>query len=47
MEVEFLKHIVGREKICIDPVKIKTILEWPISTNVKEIQEFLEFVNFN
>ena len=30
----------------MDPAKIKSILEWPVPTSVKEVQSFLGFANF-
>ena len=30
----------------MNPEKIRSITEWPTLTNVKEVQSFLEFVNF-
>ena len=46
-EIEFLEHLVGRDGIKIDPKKISSILEWPTLENVKNVQSFLGFVNFN
>jgi hypothetical protein len=30
----------------VDPVKLSKVAEWPILTNKKEVQQFLEFINF-
>ena len=30
----------------MDPTKVKTILDWPAPTTVKELQSFLGFANF-
>ena len=46
-KIEFLRYIVGKNEIYINPAKIKIILEWPISTNIKKSKKFLKFVNFN
>ena len=45
-EVIFLGYIVSRHGLKMDGNKIKTILEWPIPTTVKEVQSFLGFANF-
>ena len=47
LEVEFLRYIIGIERIKIDPEKIKVIQQWPTLTSVKEVQAFLGFANFN
>ena len=46
-EVEFLGHVVGRDGIRVDPAKVAAARDWPTPTNVKEVQSFLGFVNFN
>ena len=46
-EIKFLRYIIKQEKIYIDLIKIKTILEWSTPTNIKKTQEFLGFANFN
>jgi len=45
--VEFLGFIVSITGIRISPEKIKAIAEWPISYDVKLVQSFLGFMNFN
>jgi hypothetical protein len=46
-EVDFLGYIVGIYGIWMDPSKTQAIRDWPKLTTVKELQGFLEFVNFN
>jgi hypothetical protein len=46
-EIDVLEFIVKRNEIRMNSNKIKTIEEWKKSTNVKEIQAFLKFVNYN
>src|SRR5438477_11423806 len=36
-EIEFLEHIIGVHGIKIDPRKVKAILQWPVSQNLKEL----------
>ena len=46
-EVKFLRHIISREGIRIDPEKIKAILNQPEPQSIKNIQAFLSLANFN
>ena len=45
--VDFLGFIVGRNGIRIDPTKLQAVREWKAPNNVKEVQSFLGFVNYN
>ncbi|XP_073051252.1 uncharacterized protein [Primulina eburnea] len=40
-QVSFLGHIVSREGIAVDPMKIEVIKKWPIPTTVSEVRSFL------
>ena len=46
-EVDFLGFIVRVNGIKINPEKIRKILNWPESRNLKNLQRFLRFGNFN
>ena len=46
-KIEFLRYIIRWERIYMNLTKIKAILEWFILINIKEIQRFLGFINFN
>jgi hypothetical protein len=46
-EVEFLGFTVGVHGVKMSESKIKVVKDWPTPKNVKNIQEFLGFVNFN
>jgi hypothetical protein len=46
-EVAFLGYIVGANGIRISEDKIQTVRDWPEITNVKGVQSFLRFLNFN
>jgi transposase InsO family protein len=46
-EVEFLGCTVGKHGVKMSPDKIKVVKEWPPPENVKDIQSFMGFVNFN
>ena len=45
-EVEYLGMVIRKNTITMDPIKVKGIEEWPISTKVKDICSFLGFANF-
>ena len=45
-EVRFLGVVIGLEKIKIEKVKVRGVLEWPIPRYVKDVQKFLELVNY-
>jgi hypothetical protein len=45
--VTFLGHVVSITGIEMDQDKIRTIQEWPTLQNLREVQGFLGFVNFN
>ena len=45
-EMTFVGYMVSPTGIGMDPAKIKSILEWPVPTSVKEVQAFLGFANF-
>ncbi|XP_073033835.1 uncharacterized protein [Primulina eburnea] len=40
-QVSFLGHIVSREGIAVDPMKIEVIKQWPIPTTVSDVRSFL------
>jgi hypothetical protein len=46
-EVEFLGFTVGVHGVKMSESKIKVVKDWPTLKNVKNIQEFLGFINFN
>ena len=46
-QVDFLGYLISTNGIDMDPNKIKTVQEWPQPTNLKQVQEFLGFCNFN
>jgi hypothetical protein len=45
-ETKFLGMIIDRDDIKMNLEKIRAIVEWNTSNHLKEIQTFLEFVNF-
>ncbi len=45
-ETVFLKIIVSEQGLCMNSTKVKAIVNWATSTNLKEVQDFVDFVNF-
>ena len=45
-EVGFLEVIIGLEEINIEEEKVKDVLDWLTSKYVKDVQNFLELVNY-
>lgn len=45
-EVEYLKMIVGKGDVQMEPVKLKAIQKWFPPETIKVIQSFLGFYNF-
>ena len=44
--VEYLGHIISPAGIATDPKKVETMKQWPIPTNLKELQSFLGLCNY-
>ena len=45
-ETLFLGVIVSTEGLKIDPKKIEIVMNWPVPTNLREMQFFIRFYNF-
>ncbi|KAF5020439.1 hypothetical protein F66182_7518 [Fusarium sp. NRRL 66182] len=45
-EVDFLGHTISPGEVRMDRKKIAAVKDWPIPTNVKEVQSFLGFANY-
>ncbi len=45
-ETIFLEIIVLKQDLCMNFIKVKAIVNWVTSTNLKEIQDFVDFINF-
>ena len=44
--VEYLGLIISKGELCMDPVKLKAIQDWPVPRLIKNIQKFLGLCNF-
>lgn len=45
-KISFLGYVIDTERLAMDIEKLETISEWPVPKTVKELQQFLNFVNF-
>ena len=45
-EVSFLRHIISKEGIQVDPKKIEVIIEWKLLRNVTEVRSFLGLAGY-
>jgi Reverse transcriptase (RNA-dependent DNA polymerase) len=45
--IDYLGHIIGPNRLQMDPAKVKVIQDWPEPRKVKDIQSFLGFANFH
>ena len=45
--MDFLGFVIGINGIKIDPEKIQKVFNWPELRNLKNLQRFLRFENFN
>jgi len=43
---EYLGFVIDREGVKMDPEKADAVRDWPIPTNLKQVQSFLGFTNF-
>jgi hypothetical protein len=44
--IEYLGIIISHNKVEMDPVKIAGVANWLMSSNNKEVQSFVDFINF-
>jgi len=44
--VAYLGHIISEQGVSIDPSKVKTIVEWPVPSSVKELRSFLDLAGY-
>ena len=45
-EVAYLGHVIGREGVKTDPGKVKAVEEWPVPSNIKQVQGFLGLCSY-
>jgi len=44
--MEYLGLIISKGELCMDPVKLTAVTNWPTLKTMKEVQKFLGFCNF-
>jgi len=44
--MEYLGLIISKGELCMDPVKLTAVTNWPTLKSMKEVQKFLGFCNF-
>jgi hypothetical protein len=44
--IEYLRLIISKGKIEMDPVKVAGVADWPMPKSKKKVQQFIRFSNF-
>src|SRR5258708_31860074 len=45
-EVKYLRLVISKDHVAMDPIKVCRVIEWPTPTKAKEFHFFLGFVYF-
>ena len=45
-EVEFLRVIIGEDRVRMEKEKVQGVIEWPVQRNMKDMQKFLGLANY-
>ena len=45
-EVEFLRVIIGEDRVRMEKEKVQGVIEWPVLRNMKDMQKFLGLANY-
>eukprot|EP00253_Pinus_taeda_P017630 PITA_17630 len=45
-QIQYLGHIITKDGIPVDPEKIRTIMEWPVSKDVTDIRSFMGLASY-
>src|SRR5258705_11507385 len=45
-EVDYLRLVISKDHVVMDPVKVQGVTDWPQPVKVKDVQSFIGFVNF-
>src|SRR5258705_12264402 len=45
-EVDYLRLVISKDHIVMDPVKVQQATDWPQPMKVKDVQSFIGFMNF-
>ena len=44
--IEYLGHVISKQGVEVDPNKVKSVLDWPVPTNVKGVRGFLGIIGY-
>jgi len=45
-KIQYLGHVISKEGISLDPVKIKAITEWPVPRDVTDVRSFMGITGY-
>src|SRR6266446_5557563 len=45
-EVDYLRLVISKDHVAMDPIKVQGVTDWPQLTKVKDVQSFIGFMNF-
>jgi hypothetical protein len=45
-QLEFLRHVISKQGIAVNPSKVASVLEWEAPKNVKQIRGFLGMARY-
>lgn len=45
-EGDLLRHVISKQRVSVDPKKIKVVVEWPKPKTVIEVQSFLGLTRY-
>lgn len=45
-QLEYLGHVISKVGVIVDPVKVSSVLQWPIPKNVKGVRGFLGLTGY-
>ena len=45
-KIQYLGHVVSKDRISVDPDKVKAIMEWPVPKNVSDIRSFMGITGY-
>jgi len=45
-KVHFLRHVISKEGVSVDPSKVEAVINWPRHTSIIEIRSFLRMARY-
>lgn len=46
IEIEYLGHLISKDRVRPNPKKLDSMISWPIAKNVKSLRDFLGLIGF-